>query len=137
MMKNLRIYILLVINLAIALNFEFMALAWGNSDYEINRPQIKYKSGNLRDPFASVVIKEEVKEVLANNDEFELNEPKIDLDAIDIQGIVWGGKMSQAIINNKVMVVGDLIQEAEILSIDKKGIVINFNGEIINLSAPG
>lgn len=138
-MKRLYSYILLVFLLAAAINAGFAALAQGNTDEEIiTRPQIKYKSGELRDPFVPVMVKEEKKESLQEKQEAaELNRPKIDLSALKVQGIIWGTKVPQAIINNKILAAGDSIGGAEILSIDKKGITLSFAGEIVNLSAPG
>lgn len=138
MIKRLSSYILLVFSLVGVINFGFIALAQENTVAEIIiRPQIQYKSGQLRDPFVSVMAKEEKKESLQKQGAVELNQPKIDLSALNVQGIIWGAKMPQAIINNKVLVVGDLIDGAEILSIDKKRITLSFAGEVVNLSAPG
>jgi len=138
MMKRLSSYILLVFFLAAAINLGFIALAQENTaDGIISRPQIKYKSGQLRDPFVSVMAKEKKREGLQKQGAAELNQPKIDLSALQVQGIIWGTKMPQVIINNKVLVAGDLIDGAEILSIDKKGITLSFAGEVVHLSAPG
>lgn len=138
MMKRLSSYILLVFSLTVVINCGFIVLAQENTDDGIiTRPQIKYKSGELRDPFASVMAKEEKRQDSQKQGAAELNQPKINLSALDVEGIIWGGKMPQAIINNKVLVAGDSIDGAEILSIDKKGITLSFAGEVVNLSAPG
>jgi len=138
MMKRLRSRILLVFSLTAAINSGFIVLAQEHrGDETIVRPQIKYKSGQLRDPFVSVMVKEEKKETLEQQKAAELNRPKINLSALEVQGIIWGGKIPQAIINNKVLVPGDLIDGAEIVSIDKKGITLSFAGETVNLAAPG
>lgn len=136
MMKRLCGYIFLVFSLAAVINSGFIALAQGNTDDEtIDRPQIKYGSGQLRDPFAPVMAKEEKKPSL--QEQAELKRPKINLGALDVQGVIWGAKAPQAIINNQVLVAGDSINGAEILSIDKKGVTLSFAGEIVNLAAPG
>jgi len=138
MMKRLSSYLLLVFSLAAAINFGFIALAQENTaDEIIIRPQIKYKSGQLRDPFAPVMVKEEKKESLQKQGTAELNRPKIDLNILNVQGIIWGTKLPQAIINHKVLAAGDLIEGAEILRIDKKGVTLSFAGETFNLPAPG
>ncbi len=138
MMKRLYNYILLVFFLAAVINFGFIALAQENTvDEIITRPQIKYKSGQLRDPFVSAMAKAEKNQDLQKQAATELNQPKINLSALAVQGIIWGTKMTQAIINDKVLVAGDSIDGAEILSIDKKGITLSFAGEIVHLSAPG
>lgn len=138
MIKRIHIIILAVILPVVILNFSLVVLAQENwTDEIIVRPQIKYKSGSLRDPFVSVVTKIETKEIYDNQGAIALEQPKVDLDKLVVQGIIWGGKMPQAIINNKVLMVGDFIEEVEILSIDKKGIMLNSGQEIVNLSAPG
>ena len=63
--------------------------------------------------------------------------PKLDLSKLKIQGIIWGVKTPQAIINNTVLKVGDLVEGAKILNIEKKGITFDFNGEIFNLVVSG
>lgn len=137
-MKRLYNYILLVFFLVAVVNFGFIALAQENTaDEIITRPQIKYRSGQLRDPFVPVMLKEEKSQDLQKQGAVELNQPKIDLSALQVQGIIWGTRTPQAIINNKVFVTGDLIDGAEILSIDKKGITLSFAGEVIQLPAPG
>jgi hypothetical protein len=120
------------------MNFVYIALAQENvSPGVIVRPELKYKSGQLRDPFQSYLQKEETKPSVQGQGVSNLVQPKINLDTLVVQGIIWGGKIPQAIINNKVLAVGDLIEGAKILSIDKGGIALDLSGEIINLSAPG
>lgn len=130
-------YILFIFFLA-GINFVYTALAEENTAQGvIIRPQIKYKSSQLRDPFQSYLIKEEKDRGVEAQGEGNLVKPKIDLSLLEVQGIIWGGKLPQAIINGKVLAIGDSINGAEILSIDKGGITLNFAGEILNLSAPG
>ncbi|MDD5476603.1 MAG: hypothetical protein PHG87_00105 [Candidatus Omnitrophica bacterium] len=138
MMKRLSNYISLVFSLTAVINLGFIALAQANTaDETIDRPQIKYRSGQLRDPFVSVMVKEGKKPSLQEQEAAELKRPKINLSALEVQGIIWGAKVPQAIINNKVLVAGDSINGAEILSIDKKGVTLSFAGEVVNLAAPG
>lgn len=129
---------ILFIFLLTGINFVYTALAEENTAQGvIIRPQIKYKSSQLRDPFQSYLIKEDKDQGVQAQDEGNLVKPTIDLNLLEVQGIIWGCKIPQAIINNKVLAIGDSINGAEILSIDKGGITLNFAGEILNLSAPG
>ena len=98
------------------------------------RPVVEYKSGKLRDPFKTYLIKEDPKPVLEENTDSA--KPQLNLSKLKVQGIIWGVKTPQAIINNQVLTLGDLIEGAEILSIDKKGITLSYNGAIIDLTAP-
>ncbi len=138
MIKRSPSHIFLVFSLTAVINLGFIVLAQGNTpDETIVRPQIKYKSGQLRDPFVPVMVKEGKKPSSQQQEADESKRPKINLSALEVQGIIWGAKVPQAIINNKVLVAGDSINGAEILSIDKKGITLSFAGEVVNLAAPG
>jgi Tfp pilus assembly protein PilP len=100
------------------------------------RPVVEYKSGKLRDPFRTYFVKEEVKKDSPQENP-DMPKPEFDLSKLKVQGIVWGGKSPQAIINGQVLSVGDLIEGAQIVSIEKKGITLSFVGAIFDLAAPG
>jgi hypothetical protein len=101
----------------------------------INRPVMEYNSDKLRDPFKTYMVKEEpVLDPQANNLPVKLD---FDTSKLQLQGVVWGVKKPQAIINDKVVSVGDLIEGAEIVNIDKKGVTLDFNGRMVDLTAPG
>lgn len=53
----------------------------------------------------------------------------IPLPAVVIEGIVWNTEMPQAIINSKVVRIGDDIDGFEITGISKDGITIDYDGE--------
>lgn len=136
-MMNRAFKYILIMSILSGINFFHTVLAEVNSTAAlISRPQVEYKSRQLRDPFQSYLTKD--KATLSQPQEASnLAQPKINLDALEVQGIIWGGKMPQAIINNKVLVVGDLVDGFPISSIDKGGVSLNVAGEIIDLSAPG
>ncbi len=48
---------------------------------------------------------------------------------LKLQGILWGTARPQAIINRKIVSVGDAIENAEILSVSREGVVVSFNGQ--------
>ena len=136
MMSQARKYILFFILSIAAMNHGFIAVAEETTaDGIIVRPVVEYNSGKLRDPFKTCLIKEEPKKVPEK--ETDLPKPVLDLNILKVQGIIWGVKNPQAIINDKVLTIGDLIEGAEILSIEKKGITLNFKGTILDLAAPG
>jgi len=54
-----------------------------------------------------------------------------------VQGVIWGGSLSQAIINNKVVTIGDDIEGAKIIYIDRQGITVIFEGKQYRLLSPG
>jgi hypothetical protein len=136
MMSRVCWYILFVILIA-AISPKFIAAAEeARADGIIVRPVMEYKSGGLRDPFKTCLIKEEPKAVMPENAELP-KQPELALDDLKVEGVIWGVKTPQAIINGRVLTVGDFIEGAEIISIEKKGITLRFNGAIFDLSAPG
>ena len=49
---------------------------------------------------------------------------------LSVQGMVWGKISPQAIINDKVVNVGDMVEDAKIIAITKDGVRVLFEGEI-------
>lgn len=90
--------------------------------------KIEYKAEGLKDPFQEEKI--EIKE------EPEVQIETKPLPGLQIQGIVWGGAFPQAIINNKVVKIGDTIDQLQIIDIAKSGIIVLFENRKYNLSVP-
>ena len=90
--------------------------------------KIEYKAEGLKDPFQEEKI--EIKE------EPEVQIETKPLPGVQIQGIVWGGAFPQAIINNKVVKIGDTIGQLQIIDIAKSGITVLFENRKYNLSVP-
>jgi len=84
--------------------------------------KIEYRAEGLRDPF--------------EEDELEIKEegPAKPLPPLQVTGIVWGGSLPQAIINNKVMKVGDIIDEARIIDIKNNSVTVFFDNRKYNLT---
>jgi hypothetical protein len=89
--------------------------------------KIEYKAENLTDPF------QEEKIEIEKEPQTEEVKP---LPPLTIQGIIWGGAFPQAIINNKVVKIGDTIGEVRIIDISKNGISVLFGNHKYNLSVP-
>lgn len=100
---------------------------------EIKAAQEKteYTAENLRDPFwrQQDYAPEQAKEVVPL-----AKEPEKPLPALTVQGIIWDSKRPQAIINNKVLNLGDTISEARITDINKNGVTVSFYSREYNLS---
>ncbi len=133
-----------ILILVLLLSFAHMLFADSNNDGVILRPVIEYSSGDLRDPFGDLfqlAIEREKKRkeesIQAPQETVEPEKPLPSLDKFQVQGVVWGGKFPQAIINNKIFGVGDSIEGVEITSIDKKGVTLNFAGRMATLVTPG
>lgn len=107
----------------------------------ISRSAVEYKSGGFRDPFQPPLVKQKKKatrvEQAKQVKKVDLLQPGSDIGNLKVQGIIWGGKIPQAIINDEVFSVGDTIEGIEILSIDKNGITLSSSGEANNLIVSG
>ena len=110
---------------------------------KIVRPKVEYSSQSFIDPFESSV---EEKKVIKKEREPEkpvIPKAKITPPILKLQGLTWGGKFSQAIINDKVVKAGDTIQlgstqenEISIISINKEGVVFSYQGNEFKLASP-
>ena len=136
MMKRSAKYILSVFFLSGLIQQSSFALAEeAATDGIIVRPVVEYNSSKLRDPFKTYLVKEEIQGSPQENS--DLAKPEFDTSKLAVQGIIWGVKSPQTIINGQVLSVGDTIENAQIVSIDKKGITLSFMGAIFDLPAPG
>ncbi len=94
-----------------------------------------WTSIDLPDPFLNQSAKDAtLKEVYIPVEEVK----DIPLPPLVIQGLLWGGEFPQAIINNKVVKIGDTIEEARIVEINKNGVILLFAGRKfpLSISAP-
>ncbi len=101
------------------------------SEVALKPNAVEYKSGGLRDPFYQEKKPEVIKKIE------EAAAQKKPLPALKIQGIVWGSSIPQAIINNKVLKIGDKIEDVSIVEINREGVVISFEKQKYNLPSPG
>lgn len=93
---------------------------------------VEYSSDKLRDPF-SKNENQANQQVLASDS----GQPLIRaLPALSISAIFWGSSMPQAIINNKIVKIGDTIEEAQIIGIEKNGVSVLFDNQRYNLAVP-
>jgi len=88
------------------------------SEEEINISE--YNAEGLRDPFG---IEEKVQGPEESGQEVAVSLPQL-----DVQGLVWGG-IPQAIINNRIVRVGDTLEGARVIKIDKNGVTVSFNNK--------
>jgi len=85
------------------------------------RPKVEYTSENFEDPFR---LLPETK--IKTEDSLEVKEELTPPELI-VSGLVWGSDSPLAIINGQVCKVGDMIENARIESIDKNGVVVEFD----------
>jgi len=97
----------------------------------VTRSAVRYGAIGLRDPFKENLVEEQEG---APTDTYQ---QQVSLPSnFTIQGIIWGGRMPQAIINNKVVKVGDTVEGAKVITINKNGIVVFYNNRNFDLSSP-
>jgi len=104
----------------------------GSQGVIIEKPKKEYEAGDLRDPFRGYEEKRE-KPTESQTPSGKVEEP---LPNLEVQGIIWGGSIKQAIINNKVVKPGDMIGNIKILDINKDSVTVLFNNRERNLSSP-
>lgn len=99
----------------------------------IVRPSAEYRAGDLRDPFQSPFLPEETS----------VAGPAVPTEAapqtppsLKVQGIIWGGDFPQAIINNTVVKIGDIIEDAEIMDINQSGVIVACGNYTYSLPSP-
>jgi hypothetical protein len=101
---------------------------------EADRMDSDFKPVRIKDPFLSLFPKKE-PEVKNVEQVVPVKKEEIKPPELSIQGLVWGKIAPQAIVNNKVVSVGDIIDEARIIGINKEGIRILFKNEIFFIRA--
>ena len=99
------------------------------------RPNIEYKAQDLKDPFQPPREEKKPEEEPKAEITPEVM-PEIPLPSLEIQGLVWGGNLAQGIINKKIVRIGDMIEGAQIIDINKEGVIISFNKREYNLPSP-
>jgi hypothetical protein len=100
----------------------------------IDVPRVDYTASGLRDPFEPESAEEEGEENKDNQTSQAL--PQEPLPRLNIQGIVWGGELPQAIINGQVVKIGDRIEGVRIVDISKEGISVFYSGRQQLIAAP-
>jgi hypothetical protein len=107
------------------------------SDFKINRQIFDDEIFDKRDPFKNLLIPETDKtQPVKVDNKTSKDEMKKILSALTVQGVIWGGSLKQAIVNDKVVKQGDMINNARILEITKDGIIILYMNRQFTLNAP-
>ena len=81
---------------------------------------VEYDAGDLRDPFSDLEAPKEPDRVVENK---EL------IDALELQGIVFGGNEPRAIVNGKVVKAGSKLNVGEVAKISKEGVTVRYDGK--------
>lgn len=95
---------------------------------QIIREVVEYKAESLADPFIAPEMEGEPAGPVETQ--------AMPLPNFSVQGVIWGGSLPQAIINDQVVKIGDTIQGAKVISIGKEGVGLLFDGRQHNLYSP-
>ncbi|GEM_PF-3171129 len=92
-----------------------------------------YTAGELRDPLKSLLPRDADQSAAqpsyANQVPSQRQPP-----LMNVQGVIWGGKAPQAVIDGQVYGVGDTVKDARIVSITRNGITLDMGGMTFNVS---
>jgi hypothetical protein len=94
----------------------------------ITKEIVNYRADDLRDPF------EGYKEQKVAGDQPATAESA--LPSLAVKGVVWGSDTPQAIINNQVVKVGEIISGVKVVSIEREGIKVLYQGRPYELITP-
>lgn len=95
-------------------------------------PKVIFDPKGLKDPFRSPEEKEKPPEEIPEAEAVEARP----LPELRVQGLIWGGKIPQAIVNGTVVTVGDVISEARIEAIGRSGITVFFDKRSYDIFSP-
>ena len=82
--------------------------------------EYKYEAAGMRDPFAPFLPQSSLTKKTTPQEFKKLN----------VSGIIWGSNKPLAIINDKLYGIDDTVLGAKVIEIDKKGVLLNYKGEI-------
>jgi len=100
-------------------------VAWAEES-SFTRPPVQYKAAALRDPFTNNLPKKGGA----------AGDTKGGPPTLTVTGVLWGSKTPQAIINSKVVKIGDVIEKAEVIDINKEGVSVRYGEQEYLLNSP-
>ncbi|MCK9603932.1 MAG: hypothetical protein M0R66_06220 [Candidatus Omnitrophica bacterium] len=102
----------------------------------IVRPKAEFKEEGLRDPFRDYFEEAATSSSRQAGEGAPGAPPEEKLPPLKVQGIIYGGRLSQAIINDKIVKIGDNIEGAQVTNIEKDGVTVFFGHKSYNISSP-
>lgn len=97
----------------------------------VSRPKAEFNALG-KDPFRSPIE----KKIVDRQGMQQQQQQQQSFPALTVRGIIWGSSLPQAIINDKVVKVGDTVDGVTVEGIEKSGVSVSFAGAIYELSAP-
>ena len=108
---------------------------------EVASPSVvNYTAQDLRDPLKSLLppVPSPRTELRSTDASAPVvaQSPKPSPAVLQIQGLFWGGTQPQAIINHRVYRVGESVEGAKIVTIDRAGVTLDHQGSTLVYPAP-
>jgi len=107
--------------------------------------KVEYAAENFRDPLRPQIVRPKPEEV-ESAQVIEKEEPKVsELLSLSVQGIIWNPKKPLAIVNNKVVKIGDILSvargketagEVTVMDITRDEVVIIYLDKMERLPSP-
>ncbi len=133
-MKKMTAKILLAVSFFLIAAFSCPSPAMPDARAQ-EEPVVEFKPQKAKDPFRKAVGKE--AEAKKEEVVVPIVKPERPLPQFTVQGIFWGGRYPQAIIDDVVVKVGDTVKEAVIVDISRDGITVSFDNKLHTIAAPG
>lgn len=87
---------------------------------------VQYKADQARDPFGATAT-----------DALQANARTNQSSPLKLEGIIWSPSRSAAVINGKLVEVGEWIAQAQVVSIDKESVKMRYKENIFILTKKG
>lgn len=99
----------------------------------------RYTASSVRDPLKTYLPERVVERRPASNwsENTAASAPPARPPELRLQGVLLGGPVPQAIINNKVYRIGESINGAKITAIERQGVLVEFNGVTTRYTTSG
>lgn len=117
----------------------FLFIGYNSFAQELSPDNLTSEAFYVRDPFMSLLPQKEAPEPVVQPRVRAENIPGITREEIivppelSVTGIVWGSARPQAIVNDQVVDIGSVIDEALVVGIGKTGVVIFYKGQNFTL----
>lgn len=116
----------------VLLGFSFMVRGNSLSPAAVDVPEENSFPSLTRDPFQwpaafkEVIRQKQIQRNIPVSGAQPMQTAPIQPPSLQLQGVLWGSSRPQAIINRKIVSVGDVIEEAKIVDIGKNSIKISY-----------
>ncbi|MBM3248931.1 MAG: hypothetical protein FJZ10_05905 [Candidatus Omnitrophica bacterium] len=126
-MKNLLLFITVFLSLA-CFNVFAQGEQLGAEAKNDSNSMATYNADVYRDPFIPVIKKEEA---VSQQGGPETGAIEVAPPEFDVKGMIWNTDSPQAIIDGKILRLGDEVKDAKIIEISKEGVKLLFRGRVI------